>query len=80
MLFYLELVQMDIKIAFLYGDLKKHISMTQLNNFKVVEKEHMISKLKSLYDLKQSLKQWYAKFDQFMTKKSYTKSYFDYFV
>ncbi|KAE8690124.1 hypothetical protein F3Y22_tig00110926pilonHSYRG00104 [Hibiscus syriacus] len=55
----LELVQMDVKTAFLNGDLDEEIYMTQPDGFKVAEKEEMVCKLeKSLYGLKQSPRQW----------------------
>ncbi|KAE8730408.1 BTB/POZ domain-containing protein NPY2 [Hibiscus syriacus] len=55
----LELVQMDVKTAFLHGDLDEEIYMTQPDGFKVAEKEEMVCKLeKSLYGLKQSPRQW----------------------
>ncbi|KAE8656194.1 Early-responsive to dehydration stress protein (ERD4) isoform 1 [Hibiscus syriacus] len=54
----LELVQMDVKTAFLHGDLDEEIYMTQPYGFKVAEKEEMVCKLeKSLYGLKQSPRQ-----------------------
>ena len=52
--FDLKLVQLEVKIAFLHGDLEKEIYMTQPNGFKVVGKENRVCKLtKSLYGLKQ---------------------------
>nr|GEY43991.1 retrovirus-related Pol polyprotein from transposon TNT 1-94 [Tanacetum cinerariifolium] len=51
----LELVQMDMKTAFLHGDLEEEIYMVQPEGFKVARKEHEVCKLhKSLYGLKQS--------------------------
>ncbi|KAG8477849.1 hypothetical protein CXB51_027472 [Gossypium anomalum] len=63
----LELVQLDVKTAFLHGDLEEEIYMTQPDGFKVVGKENWVYKLtKSLYGLKQSPRQWYKRFDRFM--------------
>ena len=51
----LELVQMDVKNAFLYGDLDKKIYMNHPDGFKAAGKEKMVCRLeKSLYGLKQS--------------------------
>lgn len=74
----MELVRSDIKTAFLHGDLEKDIYMTQPDGFKVTEKEELAYKLnKSLYSLKQSMRQWYKKSDQLMMKNSYVRSHFD---
>jgi hypothetical protein len=61
---------MDVKIAFLHGDLDEEIYMEQLEGYEVSGKEHLVCKLrKSLYGLKQSPRLWYQKFDAFMTLK-----------
>ena len=53
--FNMELVQMDMKTAFLHGDLEEEIYITQPDGFKVAGKENWVCKLnKSLYGLKQS--------------------------
>ena len=65
--FDMEIVQMDVKTAFLHGDLEEEIYITQPDGFKVAGKENWVCKLnKSLYGLKQSPRQWYKRFDQFM--------------
>ena len=77
----LELVQLDVKTAFLHGDLKEEIYMTQPEGFKVAGKENLVCKLeKSLYGLKQSPRQWYKRFDKFMLGQKYTKSKYDHCV
>jgi hypothetical protein len=67
----LELAQLDVKTAFLYGDLKEEIYMSQPDGFKAAGKETWVCKLnKSLYRLKQSPRQWYKRFDKFMIGRS----------
>jgi hypothetical protein len=60
----LRVHQMDVKTAFLSGELKEEIYMTQHDGFVVKGQEDKVCKLvKSLYDLKQAPKQWHEKFD-----------------
>ena len=60
----LIVLQMDVKIAFLNGDLDEEVYMEQLEGFVLPRNEKKVCKLvKSLYSLKQALKQWYEKFD-----------------
>ena len=56
----LELHQMDVKTAFLNGDLDENVYMAQPKCVVVKEKERMGCCLKkSIYDLKQVSRQWY---------------------
>jgi hypothetical protein len=56
----LELLQLDVKTAFLYGDLDEEIYMEQPQGFVSPDREHLICQLrKSLYELKQGPRQWY---------------------
>jgi hypothetical protein len=60
----LRVHQMDVKTAFLNGELEDEIYMTQSDGFVVKGQEDKVCKLvKSLYGLKQAPKQWHEKFD-----------------
>ena len=61
----LKIHQMDVKTAFLNGELEEEIYMKQPEGFIVSGKEKKVCRLvNSLYGLKQAPKQWHAKFDQ----------------
>ncbi|KAL5818254.1 hypothetical protein ACOSQ3_022150 [Xanthoceras sorbifolium] len=77
----LEVEQLDVKTAFLHGDLDEEIYMEQPESFQVKGKEKSVCRLKnSLYGLKQAPRQWYKKFDSFMEKNKYNRTTADHCV
>lgn len=74
----MDLEQLDVATAFLHGTLEERILMEQPEGFVQEWIEDKVCMLKkSLYDLKQSLRQWYCKFDEFMMRNEYQRSSFD---
>ena len=70
----LHLEQLDVKTAFLHGDLEEDIYMIQSKEFIVQEQENLVYKLrKTLYGLKQAPRQWYKKFDSFMHRNRFKR-------
>ena len=61
----LEFDQLDVKLAFLHGDME--LNMEKAEGFIKQGQEHLYCRLKrSLYGLKQALHQWHLKFDNFV--------------
>ena len=64
--------QMDVKTAFLNGDLDEEVYMNQPQGFIMPGNENKVCKLvKSLYGLKQAPKQWHQKFDEVVLSNGY---------
>ncbi|GKE66836.1 zinc finger, CCHC-type containing protein [Tanacetum coccineum] len=64
--------QMDVKTAFLNGDLDEEVYMNQPHGFIMPGNENKVCKLiKSLYGLKQAPKQWHQKFDKMVLSNGY---------
>jgi len=77
----LELDQMDVKTAFLNGDLDEDIYMKQPPGFEDQEYPDWVWKLlKAIYGLKQSGRQWNKTLDEFLRKEgfSFVRSEADY--
>ena len=76
--FDLELHQMDVKTAFLNGDIDETIYMVQPENFVSGDTKRMVCKLKkSVYGLKQASRQWYYKFHQVIISSGFEMNMVD---
>jgi hypothetical protein len=73
-----KLHQLDVKSAFLNGELKEEVYLVQPEGFVKKGQEHLVCKLKkALYGLKQAPRSWYVKIDSFFLQKGFMKSMSD---
>ena len=69
-----EIHHLDVKIAFLHGELKEEVYVRQLEGFKVKGEEDKVYKLnKALYSLRQAPREWNEKLNKFLGKLSFTR-------
>ena len=72
-----EVHQMDVKSAFLHGDLHEEIYMEQPPGF-IHNNSSLVCRLKkSLYGLKQAPRAWYAKIDGFLLDTNFSRCHSD---
>lgn len=70
-----EVHHMDVKSAFLNGDLKEEVYVSQPSGFVVKDSEHKVLRLrKALYGLRQAPRAWNAKFDASMVSLGFQRS------
>ena len=63
---------MDVKNAFLHGDLSEEIYMEQPHGF--IQDSYLVCRLKkSIYGLKQAPRAWYAKMDSFLLSENFER-------
>ncbi|GKE00686.1 retrotransposon protein, putative, ty1-copia subclass, partial [Tanacetum coccineum] len=70
-----ELEHLDVKTAFLHGNLEEVIYMKQPPGYEQGNKVCLLKK--SLYGLKQSPRQWYRRFDEYMLSNGFKCSSYD---
>ncbi|MCO5571892.1 hypothetical protein L7F22_025640 [Adiantum nelumboides] len=75
----IKLVQMDVKTAFLHGDLDEDVYIKQPEGFEIKLEKATRAKLvcrlkKALYGVKQGSRQWYIKFDKYIQSQGYVRS------
>ena len=76
--FDMELHQMDVKTAFLNGDLKEEVYMVQPEGFVANNSGKLVCRLKkSIYGLKQASRQWYLKFHSVVTSYGFVENKVD---
>ncbi|RVW46896.1 Retrovirus-related Pol polyprotein from transposon TNT 1-94 [Vitis vinifera] len=75
------LYQLDIKNAFLHGDLAEEVYMEQPPGFVVQGESGLVCRLRrSLYDLKQSLRAWFSRFSSVVQEFGMLRSTADHSV
>ncbi|GKC82815.1 retrotransposon protein, putative, ty1-copia subclass [Tanacetum coccineum] len=73
-----ELEQLDVKTTFLHGNLEEMIYMRQPPGY---EQDNKVCLLKRpLYGLKQSPRQWYMRFDEYMLSNGFKRSSYDTYI
>ncbi|KAE8694589.1 hypothetical protein F3Y22_tig00110777pilonHSYRG00051 [Hibiscus syriacus] len=66
--------KLDVKTAFLHGNLEEEIYMLQPEGFEEKEKKNLVCRLnKSLYGLKRAPRCWYKRFDSFIMCLGYNR-------
>ncbi|GJZ65067.1 retrovirus-related pol polyprotein from transposon TNT 1-94 [Tanacetum coccineum] len=74
----MTIFQMDVKTAFLNGELKEEVYVSQPEGF--VDKDnpsHVYKLKKALYDLKQALRAWYNMLSSFLISQNFSKGSVD---
>ena len=67
--------QLDVKSAFLHGELEEDIFVEQPQGYEVKGKEHMVYKLhKALYGLKQAPRAWFSRIEAHFVREGFTSS------
>lgn len=76
-----EVHHLDVKTAFLNGELKEDVYVAQPEGFEKVGKEHLVYKLiKALYGLRQAPRAWYAKLNSCLENLGFTKCPYEHAV
>lgn len=68
--------QLDVKSAFLHGELKEDVYVEQPKGFEVENEERKVYKLnKALYGLRQAPRAWYNRIEGYFEKEGFKKCY-----
>lgn len=70
--------QLDVKSAFLYGELKEEVYVDQPEGFVKIGEEDKVYRLKkALYGLKQAPRAWFSRIESYFKKEGFQKSAYD---
>nr|GEZ99349.1 retrovirus-related Pol polyprotein from transposon TNT 1-94 [Tanacetum cinerariifolium] len=72
-----KLEQLDVKTAFLHGNLKETIYMRQPPGFEEETGNNVCLLIESLYGLKKSPRQWYKRFEVYMINNGFSRNSYD---
>jgi hypothetical protein len=72
-----EVHQMDVKSAFLHGDLKEEICMEQPHGYVQNDSSLVFRLKKSFYGLRQAPRAWYAKMNSFLIATGFSRCHSD---
>ena len=68
--------QLDVKSAFLYGELNEEIFVEQPQEYEKKGEEHKVYRLKkALYGLKQAPRAWYSRIEAYFIKEGFDKCF-----
>jgi hypothetical protein len=69
-----KVYQMDVKLAFLNGELEEEVYIEQPEGFQLSENTDYVCKLKkALYGLKQAPRAWYSRLDKYLQQAGFRK-------
>jgi hypothetical protein len=68
---------MDVKTAFLNGEIEEEIYIEQPDGFVIHEESHVCKLKKAMYGLKQAPHAWYEKIDGYLMSLGFSKSVVD---
>lgn len=69
---------MDVKNAFLHGELNEAVFIDQPQGYEKQGEEHKVYRLKkALYGLKQAPRAWYNKIEAYFAKEGFEKCFYE---
>ena len=71
----IKVYQMDVKSAFLNGELEEEVYIEQPEGFQLSENEDYVCRLKrALYGLKQAPRAWYSRLDRYLLQQNFKRA------